>query len=219
MQQDREVADLLRDLMGRHCDRGDDAEMDVGEKGRADQHAVDQVVDGVADEDEGAGGRLRRVPPLTVPVHLAVGLVAMPPEHQLLEQEEPQYAEEDGAGDPMQVGHARPRQGMRQQREEGGAQQGTDGEAHEVRQQAIPQRLREGQEGRCGQHAERPAQQAEQQDPGQKGHRGRGLHSGGTGDDNGRRCRGPDMRRRADQGRAYRRHTSVAMRPVVPSRR
>jgi hypothetical protein len=44
VQEDSEVADFLRDLVGHDRERGDDAEMEVGEEGGGDQYAVEDVV-------------------------------------------------------------------------------------------------------------------------------------------------------------------------------
>ena len=83
-QQDGEVADFLGDLVGRDRDRGGRAERNRGQHGGRDQRAVDEGVEGVADDDQrrGAAG---------VDFAVVAG-VAVAPQHQLLEQEEGEHA-------------------------------------------------------------------------------------------------------------------------------
>ena len=79
-QEDREITQFLGDLVRGGGDRGADAERDRRHDGGADDRAVDEGVEGVADDDEGGGG---------VVVHRAfIRLVAMAPDHQLFEHEE-----------------------------------------------------------------------------------------------------------------------------------
>ena len=54
MQQHREVADFLRDFVRHDGQRRHDAEVHVGEEGRGDQHAVEHVVQGIADQHQRA---------------------------------------------------------------------------------------------------------------------------------------------------------------------
>ena len=56
VQQHREVADFLRNLVRHDGERRDDAEVHVGEEGGGDQHAVEHVVQGVADQHQRAAG-------------------------------------------------------------------------------------------------------------------------------------------------------------------
>ena len=77
-EQDRDVADFLRNLVRGDGDGRVDAERHRRQHGRADDRAVDEVVERVADDDE----RRRRA------VHLALVGVAVAEQHQLLEHEE-----------------------------------------------------------------------------------------------------------------------------------
>ena len=54
MQQDQEIADLLRDLVRDDRERRDDAELGALQERGGDEHAVDEVVQGVADDDQRA---------------------------------------------------------------------------------------------------------------------------------------------------------------------
>ena len=83
MQQDGEVADLLRNLVRGDGDRRADAERHRRHHRGGDDGAVDEVVERVADEHRQDAAV----------VHFAVVGVAVPPEHQLLEDEEEQDAE------------------------------------------------------------------------------------------------------------------------------
>ena len=49
VQQYREIAELLGNFMGDHGDAGDHAQMYVGQERRGDQHAIDHVMNTVAD--------------------------------------------------------------------------------------------------------------------------------------------------------------------------
>ena len=86
-QEDGDVADFLRDLVRGDGDGRVDAERNRREDRRADDRAVDEVVERVADEDERRGRA----------VHLALVGVAVPQQHQLLEDEERQDAGEQRA--------------------------------------------------------------------------------------------------------------------------
>ena len=78
MQQDRKVADFLRNLMRRNGERRADAKRHRRHDGRGDDRTIDEVVEGVADEH----GKDAAV------VHFAVVSVAVAPEDQFLEDEE-----------------------------------------------------------------------------------------------------------------------------------
>ena len=52
MEQDRKVADLLWDLVRNDGERRHDAKMDVGHERCGDQHAVEHVVEAIPDQDE-----------------------------------------------------------------------------------------------------------------------------------------------------------------------
>ena len=85
-QQDRDVADFLRNLVRGDGERGRDAERHRRDDRRRDHRAVDERVERVADDHQrrGAAG-----------VHLAlVRVVAVAPQHELLEQEEREDAGE-----------------------------------------------------------------------------------------------------------------------------
>ena len=87
MKQDREVANLLRDLMRGDGDRHADAKRHRGHDRCGDGRAIDEVVERVADDD----GEHAAVVDFTV-VRMTVA-----PQHQLLEQEEQEDADEQRA--------------------------------------------------------------------------------------------------------------------------
>ena len=87
VQQNREVAELLRNLVRRHGERGAHAERDRRPHRRADDDTVEKVVERVADDHHRRGHAVR----------LAVVRVAVPPQHELLEQEEQHDAAEQRA--------------------------------------------------------------------------------------------------------------------------
>ena len=83
-QQDRDVADFLRNLVRRHRQRGRDPQRDRRQHRRGDHRAVDECVERVADDHQ----RCR-----AAGVHLALlRVVAMAPQHQLFEEEEREHA-------------------------------------------------------------------------------------------------------------------------------
>ena len=84
MQQDGEVAHLLRNLVCRHGERRADAERHRRHDRGGDDGTIDEVVEGVADEHREDAAV----------VHFAVVSVAVAPEHQLLEDEEREDADE-----------------------------------------------------------------------------------------------------------------------------
>ena len=156
-QQDGDVADLLRDLVRGDGDRRVDAERHRREHGGADDRAVDEVVERVADEDERHGRA----------VHLALVGVAMAKQHQLLENEERQDAGQQRAE------HGGRRQRLErfgQQREQRDAEQRADGVADQPRHEARADALGE-QEQRAGhEQAAAAAEQAQSQRRREQGH-------------------------------------------------
>ncbi len=88
MQQDGEIADLARHLVREHGEPGHDAEVDVDQECCGDEHTIERVVHGVADEDHHPRRTLVVVVIIFGSMRLAMILVAMPPEHELLEHEE-----------------------------------------------------------------------------------------------------------------------------------
>ena len=65
MKQHGEVADFLRNLVRHDGERGHDAEVHVGQEGRRDQHAVEHVVQGIADQHQRTARLAARVIVLT----------------------------------------------------------------------------------------------------------------------------------------------------------
>ena len=69
IQQDHEVADLVRDLVRHHGQRGDDTQVHVDEECAGDDDAVGEVVESVTDQDRHAAAtRLVRVVPVRMMV-------------------------------------------------------------------------------------------------------------------------------------------------------
>ncbi len=178
VQQDREIADFLRYFVGGDRQAGHDAEVNVGQKRGADQYAVDEIVQAIAKENQNGGGLPVRL--LVRRVHLAVLGVAMPPQYQFLQEEKSEQAVQHGCGYAMDVGAAAFREGVRQQSEQRGAQQRTDGQADEMRKQLQSQPLGQDQEDGRRNDAQHTAEQAEQQYPGQQGEHRQGSGKQGV---------------------------------------
>ena len=88
MKQNREITDLLWDLVRGHRDGGDDAEMHIRHEGRRDQHAVEDIVETIADQNERGGGGITAVIVIVRHVTFAQVQMAVAPQHQLLEHKE-----------------------------------------------------------------------------------------------------------------------------------
>ena len=122
MQKNQVVADLLRNLVGDDGQCGDDTELRALEKGRGDQDAIDEIVEGVADQDQQPRAPVIVRRRLRV-VGFAMVVVEMPLQHQLLENEEHQDAEEDGCRHALRLPVL---QRVWQDLQESGPQQGAD---------------------------------------------------------------------------------------------
>ena len=110
-------------------ERRNHAELGALQKGRGDQHPVDEVMHRIADHDEGAAAAV--IVHLRVRiVHFAVLGVAMAPEQELLQHEEREDAAQDRGRGPMRIAA---REGMRNHLEKRRAEQRADGEGHQHR--------------------------------------------------------------------------------------
>ena len=156
-QENRDVADLLRDLVRRDRNRRVDAERNGGQHRGADDRAVDEIVKRVADDHE----RRRRA------VHLTLVGVAMVNQHQLLEDEEHENAGQQGAehGAGVMVFSA-----SGQQREQRDAEQGADGVADEPGTQPAPDVVVEQQERGGDEQTAEAAEKTESEDRREKRH-------------------------------------------------
>ena len=199
MQQHRQVAELLRNLVRRDRYRGQDPEPHVGQEGGGDQHAVEAIVDAVTDQHD-PGGRALAVVAGRHLVALAILGVAVAPEHEFLEHEEERDAAEHGGADRLDAPGPDAGHGLGQQPDQRRRQHGAGREADQVRQQATALRFWQQQEQARQRGAQQATEQRREQDPGKRGH-GSTYSSTRT-----RRYRGE-------------RQTSAAMRPVRPSRR
>ena len=131
MQQDHEVADLLRNLVSDDRHRRGDAEPGVREKRRGDEDAVDEVVKPVANDDHhaGASGAVAcavRVGPGPAPV-----IVPVTPDRHFLqkeEREEPGECQREEGFDAVRL-----RKRLGQQLEECGREHDADRIAHHAR--------------------------------------------------------------------------------------
>jgi hypothetical protein len=86
MHQDQEIPSFLGDLVGNDGHGGDDAQRRALDEGGGNEHAVDKVVKGVADEDQQAAapmivllGRSLPVPVVIMPVPVTAFVVAVTP--------------------------------------------------------------------------------------------------------------------------------------------
>jgi hypothetical protein len=170
MQQHREGADFLRDLVGHDGQRRDDAQVHVGEEGGSDQHAVEQVVQGVTHQHQRAAGLAPGVVvvggvvvvvvvsvTVVVLMQMAAGrvrvalvVVAMPPEQEFLEDEEQRDAGDERNPHLVDPGGARVQHRVRDQRQQCRAEQCSGGKTHQVWQHslALPGRQSEEYAGR-----------------------------------------------------------------------
>ena len=150
-QENRHVADLLRDLVRRDGDGRVDAERDRGQDRGADDRAVDEIVKGVTDDHQRRRGT----------VHLALVGVAMVNQHQLLENEKHEDAGQQGAE------HGARRDGLqrfREQREKRDPEQRSDGVADETRHQSAPDVVGEQQQRRCDEQTAEAAEETQSED-------------------------------------------------------
>ena len=133
MQQDRDVAELLRNFVRRHGERRADAERNRRPHRRADDDAVEKIVERVADDHH----RRRHA------VGFAVVRVAVAPQHQLLEQKKQHDAGEQRAEN-------RPGREIvecfRKQNEQRHAEQRADGVADEPRDELNAKAIVEKEE-------------------------------------------------------------------------
>ena len=135
VQQDGEVADLLRHLVRRHREA-------VLTPSGSDVSTAAPII--------APSTKLWNASPMStsdaaVAVHLALVGVAVAPEHQLLEHEEEQDAGEQRLEDPRRRQQA---ERLGQQREQRDAEQRADGVAHQPRHQARADRVGEEQQRR-----------------------------------------------------------------------
>ena len=149
MKQDGEIADFLRDLVCRDRDRHADAERHRCHDRGGNGGAIHEVVKRIADHHRKDAAV----------VYLAVVRMTVTPEHQLLEQEEQEDADEQRAED------SRGRQLSERRRQDGehrDAEQRADRVAHEPRNQPGTGRIVD--EENAGRD-EQPAQAAHQAQP------------------------------------------------------
>ena len=186
--QDREVADPVGDLVRGDGKRGHKAERETRQEGRRDQYTVESVVHAIADDDQHTRCRgttvvvpvaiLVTVPmivavvmrrpvaePITdmrmsgLPMHLVTIRPGVPPQHQLLDEEE--HAKPHEQCRPDGVGAVRPDtlHRFRQQCKQRGAEQSTRRVADEVRHEApagcLRHQKKETRERRAGYTANR----------------------------------------------------------------
>jgi len=89
VQQDHEVADLVRDLVRHHRQRGDETQLHIDEERARDDDTIGEVVEGIANENrQSATPGLLLVVPVRVMVQVAFVMVRVVDERQLFEQEE-----------------------------------------------------------------------------------------------------------------------------------
>ena len=165
MKQDREVAHFLRDFVGEYGKRRDDAELRVRHERCRHEHAIQQVVERVAGENQVGRRPVARV--VARRVHLAGVVVAVTPEHEFLEQEKQQDTDQQREADPMSRAGTGTVERMWNQSEERRAEQRAGRKADEVRQHGrAPARIeRQEHAGREG--AQHAAQRREHDDQGQ----------------------------------------------------
>ena len=148
MQEDGEVADLLRDFVGRHGHRGADAKRYRRHHGGCHDGTVHEVVKGVADQHRKHAAF----------VYLTVMRVAVPPENEFLEDKEQQDTKQQRRED------ARGRELLetgRQQREHGDTEQRADRVADEPRNQLRTGRVANEEDAGGNEQTAEPTDQAQ----------------------------------------------------------
>ena len=148
--QNGDVADFLGNLVRRHRDRGVDTERDGGQHRRAHDRAVDEIMEGVAEQHERSGRA----------VDVALIGMAVTEQHQPLEHEEGQDAGEQRA---EHVGGRQRLQRLGQQREKRDAEQRADGVADEPRNEAGADFVGEEQQRRGDEQTAEAAEKAQPQ--------------------------------------------------------
>ena len=157
MEEDREVADLVRNLVRQYGDGSTDRDGDRSEHSGADDRAVHEVVRRVADQHERAARSM----------HFTFVRVAVPPQRELLEDEERQDADEERREDPAR---AQSGQRLRQQLNQRDAEQRADRVAHQPRYQPAAHPDGKNEEARRDRQSAEAAEQAEAERDGEQGH-------------------------------------------------
>ena len=183
--QDGEVPDAVRDLVRGHCESRHQAEGEAAEEGRGDQHSVERVVEAVPDQHQDARGLLAQVlvPVRRVMVPIAVVTVvvfgrvlilrvSVPPEHQLLDDEEDPEPQHQRQSDVVGARGAGSFDRLGQQRQQRRPKQRPGREAHAVREDARAALFRHPKERDRESGTRNAAASGEQDDPEQQ-HAGR----------------------------------------------
>src|SRR5262245_54225769 len=113
----------MRDLMSGYGECRQQPERKVRQKSRGNQHAVERVVDAVANDDKNTRGSVTTMVVVMVPIVVMPVGVRVPPQHRLLNYEKDTEPEQERH--PDGVGTLRPNtlHGLRQQREQSRTQQ------------------------------------------------------------------------------------------------
>ena len=88
--------------MGGNRQAGDHTEMDIGQKCGTDQHAIDEVMQSVADQNQGARRRLMVVVVLRH-MDFTVLMMAVTPEHQFFQQKKAKQTQQNGGGNIVKI--------------------------------------------------------------------------------------------------------------------
>src|SRR5487761_2729521 len=177
MQQDGEVADFLRNLVGNDGQRSHNPQMHINQKGRGDDDAINKVVESIADDNHRPAATVIVICSFVRLMRFAVFVMAVAPDQHFLQREKQQYANQHHATYCRQIG--RLLESLGQNVEEYGTQQRTDGITHQPAKVFTPCIERKQ---RSRYHAQDAAQKAGDDDPGQDAHaitqisEGRGLY-------------------------------------------
>ena len=158
VEEDREVAHFVRNLVRQYGDGSTDCDGDRSEHSGADDRAVHEVVRRVTDQHERAARSM----------HFTLVRVAVPPQRELLEDEERQDADEERREDPAR---AQSGQRLRQQLNQRDAEQRADRVAHQPRYQPAAHPDGKNEEARRDRQSAEAAEQAETERDGEQGHR------------------------------------------------
>jgi len=142
VQQHQEVAGLLGNLVGHDGERRDGPEVRIRSKGGADNQSIHEIVHAVADHDHGTGApAAMRMPVILRVIVSMIMTMIVSPQHHPLQHEEQQDAGEHDAQDGLR--RLAETERVWKDLQEHGAQQRTDGVAHQARNPMGPGRQRD----------------------------------------------------------------------------
>ncbi len=150
----------MRNLVRGYGEGRDQPQREARQKRRGDQYAVEGVMYAVTDDDQHTGRRVANIVAVVVTVMMMIMMVVVvvrvpaavaaptcvvpvgmrvPPQHELLDDEEDPEAYQERGADPLGTLRSNMLDRLRQQREKRGAQKRACRVTDEVRHQSAPQ--------------------------------------------------------------------------------